>query len=154
MSDLRLRTISRDDSNLRMAGVALAETMAIWRGRIEFIQRLFRAKPPSFVGVQSAPTWLQRAYQLGPNANDRDIGFEVMVGLDEMFTQGKFLEVDNILVSIQSDKLMLEVLVGMVRFCYRARASLPNWRSLAERTIAETQSRGRSHETTLDELLK
>lgn len=92
------------------------------------------------------PSWLARAYTLGPETGDEEIVFEMMSAVDEMLRAGEFVGVDAIMAKLREREISLVVTEGLLRFCSRARVQLSNWENLKGRLLNEAARRGDTEE--------
>lgn len=99
---------------------------AVWVSASGRQARADDRRPPKDLADQPIDEWVENIYD-----NDDDRAMDILFDhVDDMFLEGKFIECDSILQSIDLDRLSSTMLVGVMSIMHAARDKLPSHKNI------------------------
>ena len=96
---------------------------------------------------------LQKMHEEGIFATDAVLMLPYYLDINRLFREGRFNEVDRMLVFVNPELISTELLVGVLRLSYCAKHKLPGWDEALSKFSAEVETRGEEVEKIFEGLL-
>lgn len=150
-----IRVLSLDDpsaakkSNMRhrkpLRSGGLSRTTEYWAEalRVQLPRQTAMASPflarPNY--EDNLPTWIRALYEEGLGEPSVEVVQGILLGCSDLIRHGQWTIMDQILSSIEVDRLHPQSLNGLLRAPFKFRDKLPSWAILLKRTETSLRTR-------------